>query len=109
MQRIHRFFAGEPVAFDDVELDLEWCTPFQAAVTAALRAVPWGETVSYGELAQRAGYARAGRAAGSFCAANTFFLLVPCHRVVASEGIGSYGSSGLETKRKLLRLEGHAL
>lgn len=108
LHRIHAFFAGERVAFDDVELDLEWCTPFQAAVAAALRAVPWGETVSYGELAERAGYPRAGRAAGSFCAANTFFLLVPCHRVVASDGIGSYGPSGLETKRRLLRLEGHA-
>ena len=108
VQRIHRYFAGERVAFDDVELDLGWCTPFQAAVAAALRAVPWGETVSYGGLAGRAGFPRAGRAAGSFCAANTLFLLVPCHRVVAADGIGSYGPSGLETKRRLLRLEGHA-
>jgi methylated-DNA-[protein]-cysteine S-methyltransferase len=108
VQRIHSYFAGQRVAFDDVELDLGWCTPFQAAVAAALRAVPWGETVSYGELAGRAGYERAGRAAGSFCAANTLFLLVPCHRVVAANGIGSYGPSGLETKRRLLRLEGHA-
>jgi methylated-DNA-[protein]-cysteine S-methyltransferase len=108
VRRLHRYFAGERVAFDDVELDLGWCTPFQTAVAAALRAVPWGETVSYGELAERAGHARAGRAAGSFCASNTFFLLVPCHRVVAADGIGSYGPSGLETKRRLLRLEGHA-
>jgi methylated-DNA-[protein]-cysteine S-methyltransferase len=107
VRRIHTYFHGQPVAFDDVELDLAWCTPFQAAVAAALRAVPWGETVSYGELAERAGHPRAGRAAGSFCAANTLFLLVPCHRVVASDGIGSYGPSGLETKRRLLRLEGH--
>jgi methylated-DNA-[protein]-cysteine S-methyltransferase len=109
VRRLHRYFAGERVGFDDVELDLGWCTPFQAAVAAALRAVPWGETVSYGELAERAGHPRAGRAAGSFCAANTLFLLVPCHRVVAADGIGSYGPSGLETKRRLLRLEGHAL
>jgi methylated-DNA-[protein]-cysteine S-methyltransferase len=108
LQRIHDYFRGQPVAFDDVELDLEWCTPFQAAVARALRAVAWGEIVSYGELAERAGYPRAGRAAGSFCAANTLFLLVPCHRVVASDGIGSYGPSGLETKRRLLLLEGHA-
>jgi methylated-DNA-[protein]-cysteine S-methyltransferase len=107
VQRIHRYFSGEPVSFDDVLLDLEGCTPFQAAVAAALRAVPWGETVSYGALAERAGYPRAGRAAGSFCAANTFFLFVPCHRVVAAAGIGSYGPSGLDTKRRLLRLEGH--
>ncbi len=106
VQRIHGFFAGDPVSFDDVQLDLEWCTPFQHAVATALRAVPWGEVVSYGELAERAGYPRAGRAAGSFCATNKFFLLVPCHRVVASAGIGSYGDSGVAFKRRLLRLEG---
>ncbi|MBA2298184.1 MAG: methylated-DNA--[protein]-cysteine S-methyltransferase [Actinobacteria bacterium] len=108
VRRIHRFFAGEAVSFVDVELDLGWCTPFQRAVVTELRAVPWGEVVSYGELAERAGYPRAGRAAGGVCAANTFFLLVPCHRVVASKGIGSYGDSGVDFKRRLLRLEGHA-
>lgn len=108
VQRVHSFFAGERVGFDDLELDLEWCTPFQAAVANALREVPWGAVVSYGELAERAGFPRASRAAGSFCATNKFFLFVPCHRVVAAAGIGSYGPSGLETKRRLLRLEGHA-
>ena len=107
VRRIHRFFAGEPVSFADAELDLGWCTPFQHAVATALRAVPWGELVTYGELAERAGYPRAGRAAGSFCAANNFFLLVPCHRVVAADGIGSYGEAGVGFKRRLLRLEGH--
>ena len=107
VQRIHRFFAGEPVSFVDVELDLEWCTPFQNAVAEALRAVPWGEVVSYGELAERAGYPRAGRAAGSFCATNKFFLFVPCHRVVASDGIGSYGAAGVAFKKRLLCVEGH--
>ena len=106
VRRIHSFFAGEPVSFADVELDLEWCTPFQQAVATSLRAVPWGEVVSYGELARRAGYPRAGRAAGSFCASNKHFLLVPCHRVVAADGIGSYGDSGIAFKRRLLRLEG---
>ncbi|MCP9484970.1 MAG: methylated-DNA--[protein]-cysteine S-methyltransferase [Gaiellaceae bacterium MAG52_C11] len=106
VRRIHSYFAGEPVAFADVELDLEWCTSFQRDLADALRAVPWGEVVAYGELAERAGYPRAGRAAGSFCAANTFFLLVPCHRVVAADGIGSYGASGVGLKRRLLRLEG---
>jgi methylated-DNA-[protein]-cysteine S-methyltransferase len=106
VRRIHTFFAGETVSFADVELDLEWCTPFQHAVATALRRVPWGEVVSYGELAERAGYPRAGRAAGSFCASNRFFLLVPCHRVVAADGIGSYGSAGVAFKQRLLRLEG---
>jgi hypothetical protein len=54
--RLRAFFAGEPVAFDDVELDLEWCTPFQLAVAETLRRVPRGEVVTYGELAALAGY-----------------------------------------------------
>jgi methylated-DNA-[protein]-cysteine S-methyltransferase len=107
LRRIHAFFRGEPVSFADVPLDLEELTPFQLAVTAALRSVPWGEVVASGELAERAGHPRAGRAAGSFCAHNRFFLFVPCHRVVASDGIGSYGAGGVELKRRLLRLEGH--
>ncbi|MBA2460905.1 MAG: methylated-DNA--[protein]-cysteine S-methyltransferase [Actinobacteria bacterium] len=108
LQEIHRFFAGERPDFADVALDLEECTPFQLAVTEVLRAVPWGEVVAYGELAVLAGYPRAGRAVGTYCAQNRYFLLVPCHRVVAAEGIGSYGSLGLSYKRRLLRLEGHA-
>jgi O-6-methylguanine DNA methyltransferase len=106
LQRIHRFFRGERVDFTDVDLDLDWCTPFQRAVADALRAVPWGEVVSYGELAALAGHPRAARAAGTFCAQNRFFLFVPCHRVVASDGLGSYGSQGVSYKRRLLRLEG---
>ena len=108
VRRIHSFFAGEPVSFADVELDLEWCTPFQLAVARALRAVQWGDIIADGDLAERAGYPRAGRAAGSFCAHNKFFLFVPCHRVVASDGIGSYGAAGIAFKRRLLRLERHA-
>lgn len=108
LARIHSFYRGKPVDFADVELDLEWCTPFQADVADTLRKVPWGEVVSYGELAELAGYPRAQRAVGTFCAENRYSLLVPCHRVVAAAGIGSYGSLGVSYKRRLLRLEGHA-
>ena len=103
--RLRRFFAGEPVSFDDVELDLEWCTPFQLAVAETLRRVPRGEVVTYGELAALAGYPGAQRAAGSFCAHNRFPIVIPCHRVVAAAGIGSYGSQGIEYKQRLLALE----
>jgi methylated-DNA-[protein]-cysteine S-methyltransferase len=108
LQRIHRFYGGERVEFKDVPLDLEWCTPFQRDVAEALRRVPWGDVVSYAELAALAGYPRAQRAVGTFCAGNRFSLFLPCHRVVASNGIGSYGPSGVARKRRLLRLEGHA-
>lgn len=100
------YFAGERVGFDDVELDLAWCTPFQLAVAETLRRVPYGEAVTYGELAALAGYPNAQRAAGSFCARNRLPLILPCHRVVAAGGIGSYGSLGVEYKRRLLALEG---
>jgi methylated-DNA-[protein]-cysteine S-methyltransferase len=106
LQRLHRYFAGERVSFVDVPLDEDWTTPFQAALAAALRGVPWGEVVSYGELSALAGRARAARAAGTFCAENRFSLFVPCHRVVSVDGIGGYGSLGVEYKRRLLALEG---
>jgi methylated-DNA-[protein]-cysteine S-methyltransferase len=107
LQRLHSYFAGERVTFADVPLDEDWGTPFQAALARALRDVPWGEVVSYGELSALAGRARAARAAGTFCAENRFSLFVPCHRVVSSDGIGGYGSLGVEYKRRLLALEGH--
>ena len=82
--------------------------PFQLDVVRALRAVPYGEVVSYQELAHLAGSPRAQRAAGTFCARTRFPLVVPCHRVVSSDGLGSYGSLGLDYKRRLLELEGYA-
>jgi methylated-DNA-[protein]-cysteine S-methyltransferase len=106
IERIRAYFAGATVAFDDVELDLDWATSFQTRVAAALRAIPYGETVTYGELAALAGHPNAQRAAGTFCAHNRFPLFVPCHRVVAADGLGSYGSLGLSYKRRLLELEG---
>jgi methylated-DNA-[protein]-cysteine S-methyltransferase len=109
LQRLHAYFGGERVSFADVPLDEDWTTPFQAALAAALRSVPWGEVVSYGELSALAGRARAARAAGTFCAENRFSLFVPCHRVVSVGGIGGYGSLGVEYKRRLLALEGTRL
>lgn len=105
-ERIREYFRGERVAFDDVELDLDWTTPFQRAVADVLRAVPRGEVVTYGELAALAGRPNAYRAAGTWCAGNRFPLVLPCHRVVSAGGIGSYGSLGLDYKRRLLHLEG---
>ena len=103
--RVCAYFAGDPVRFDDVDLDLDWCTPFQRSVADVLRSVPAGQTVTYGELAALAGHPNAQRAAGTFCAGNRFGLLVPCHRVFAADGLGSYGSFGVEYKRRLLQLE----
>jgi methylated-DNA-[protein]-cysteine S-methyltransferase len=107
--RFARFFAGARDDFLDVELDVEDATPFQQAVTEAARLVPYGETVTYAELAALAGYPRAQRAVGTFCARNRYGIVVPCHRVTAADGLGSYGSLGIEYKRRLLALEGAAV
>ena len=64
--------------------------------------------MTYGELAALAGHPGAHRAAGTFCAGNRFAIVLPCHRVVASAGLGGYGSLGVEYKRRLLALEGAA-
>ena len=107
--RLRAYFAGKPDAFEDVDLDLEYETPFLERCSRELRAIPRGEVVTYGELAALAGAPGAARAAGSFCARNRLGLFVPCHRVVAAGGLGSYGSYGLEYKRRLLELEGVSL
>jgi methylated-DNA-[protein]-cysteine S-methyltransferase len=104
--RMVEFFRGRRVSFDDVELEADWATPLQERMAEVLRGVPWGEVVTYGELAALAGRPAAPRAAGTFCAENNFPLVIPCHRVVASSGLGGYGSLGAEYKRRLLALEG---
>ena len=103
---LQAYFAGEPAALDDVPVDLEYESGFLERCARALRAVPRGEVVTYGELAALAGAPGAARAAGTFCARNRLGLFVPCHRVVSAGGLGSYGSLGLAYKRRLLELEG---
>ena len=103
--RLRRYFAGAPDDFADVDLDLSELTPFGLELALSLRAVPRGETVTYGELAALAGRPGAARAAGTFCAQNRLGIFVPCHRVVAAGGLGGYGSLGSSYKRRLLALE----
>jgi methylated-DNA-[protein]-cysteine S-methyltransferase len=109
IKRFKAYFAGQQMSFSDIQLELDDWTPFQLDIVRTLRRVPYGEVVSYGELARLAGYPRAQRAAGTFCAHNRFGIVVPCHRVVASNGLGSYGSLGPGYKQRLLALEGVTL
>jgi methylated-DNA-[protein]-cysteine S-methyltransferase len=102
--RLVAFFAGAPDAFADVELSLD--DGFYGACARVLRSLPRGQVVTYGELAALAGAPGAARAAGTFCARNRFSPFVPCHRVVASDGLGSFGALGTDYKRRLLALEG---
>ena len=106
-RRLTAFFSGKPDDFADVELDYE--DGFYGDCARALRGVPRGEVVTYGELAALAGRPGAARAAGTFCARNHLSPFVPVHRVVASDGIGSFGSLGVAYKRRLLALEDVAL
>ncbi len=103
-------FAGEGFR-PRVKCDWSRVTSFQAAVYKALRRVRFGQIITYGELALRAGHAGAARGVGSAMARNPFAPFVPCHRVVASGmTLGGFSAAGgLITKRLLLNLEGHKL
>jgi methylated-DNA-[protein]-cysteine S-methyltransferase len=105
---LQAYFAGERVPLDEVPVDLEYASPFHARCATALRGIPRGGVVTYGELAALAGAPGAARAAGSFCARNHLSIFVPCHRVVGAGDLGSYGSYGVGYKRRLLALEGYA-
>ena len=101
-----RFAAGEPVDLAGFPVS-DPPTRFARRVAAELRRVPRGETVSYAELADRAGSPRAARAVGGVMAGNRVPLLVPCHRVVGAGGrLGGFSApTGVELKKRLLALE----
>jgi O-6-methylguanine DNA methyltransferase len=103
LAQMQRYLSGQARGFC-LALSLRG-TPFQMRVWRALQKVPYGSTISYAQLAARAGHPRAARAVGAAMAANPLPLVVPCHRVVASRGLGGY-SPGLAWKRWLFALEG---
>jgi methylated-DNA-[protein]-cysteine S-methyltransferase len=106
--QLREYFAGQRGDFD-LPLDLPRLEPTTLAVLRALQEVRCGETVTYGELARRSGTGVPARAIGSIMAANPVPLVIPCHRVVAGDGLGGFsgGEPGheLETKRWLLENE----
>lgn len=107
LDRLTQLAEGIEVSFDEVPLNLDGMTAFQKRVIACCRRVRWGHTVSYGELAERAGRAGAARAVGTVMSRNRFPLIVPCHRVIGGQGsLGGYSAPrGLEMKRQLLEME----
>jgi methylated-DNA-[protein]-cysteine S-methyltransferase len=100
---LRRYFSGQAVDFK-ITLDLDQGTPFQRQVWQAARRIPGGSTRSYGWLAAQAGRPRAARAVGQAMARNPVPIVVPCHRVVGTNGLGGF-SGGLDVKRRLLALE----
>jgi methylated-DNA-[protein]-cysteine S-methyltransferase len=98
------YFTGARKAFDVLH-EAEG-TPFQRRVWKALLDIPYGETISYGELARRIGNPRAVRAVGRANGANPIAVIVPCHRVIGANGTLTGYGGGLDRKAKLLALEG---
>jgi len=107
-RRIKGYFGGDEVSFPD-GLDLSAATPFQRAVWQAARLIPYGETRSYGWLAEKVGRPGAGRAVGQALSKNRLPIIVPCHRVIGSDGSLGGFSGGLGVKERLLRLEAAAI
>lgn len=103
---ISAYCAGEPVNLADVPIDTRTSTPFFRAAWDACRSIPAGETRSYGWLAEQAGNLKAARGAGQAMARNKLALLVPCHRVISSNGtLHGFGGAGLPLKSRLLAME----
>lgn len=102
-QQLCEYFQGERTDFDLPLLTVG--TPFQKSVWQALQSVPYGHTTSYGDLAKQLGQPTAFRAVANANGANAHAIIIPCHRVIASNGgLGGYGG-GVPLKQKLLALE----
>ena len=105
VRQLDEYFAQERTAFD-LALDLRGGTAFQQAVWQALRAIPPGQTRSYGEISRRIGKPRAVRAVGAAVGRNPVSIVVPCHRVMGADGSLTGYAGGLDRKTALLALEG---
>lgn len=99
------YFAGGPIDFAEISVQFAYATDFQQQVWNAIRQIPYGEVRTYQWIADRIGSPKSARAVGNATGANPVSILIPCHRVVRSNGgLGGYGG-GLERKRQLLALE----
>jgi methylated-DNA-[protein]-cysteine S-methyltransferase len=106
--QIEAFLAGDPVDFSIADLDIEGIGGFERRVLLADFAIPRGRVMTYGGLAAKVGVPGGARAAGNVMAGNPFPLVIPCHRVIRSDGsLGGFGG-GLPMKRALLEMEGVA-
>jgi methylated-DNA-[protein]-cysteine S-methyltransferase len=108
---LQRYFGGEAVDLSSIAVDLTGVSGFHRDVYEAARRLGWGEVVTYGELARRAGAPGAARAVGHALSRNPVAVIVPCHRVLASGnkigGFSAFGGTG--SKEKLLTMEGVAI
>ncbi|MEE9286426.1 MAG: methylated-DNA--[protein]-cysteine S-methyltransferase [Dehalococcoidia bacterium] len=107
--RMESYYAGGAEGFDDIELDLRDATPFQRQVLESVRSIPRGQVRSYGQVAAAIGRPNAARAVGAAMAANPVCVVIPCHRVIGSDGSLTGFGGGVELKRRMLALEGVSL
>jgi O-6-methylguanine DNA methyltransferase len=105
VRSLKTYFKDGKGDFSGYRFNFDGMTPFQRTVLETIFRIPAGETMTYGEVAKAAGKPGAARAVGNVMAMNPIPLILPCHRVVATGGLGGF-TGGLEVKRKLLRLEG---
>src|SRR5262249_49741977 len=105
-RELREYFAGARKEFD-IALAAEG-TPFQTSIWRAISSVKYGHSITYSELARRAGHPEAVRAAGTATGRNPITIIVPCHRIVGSDGSLTGYAGGLERKRALQELEGGA-
>ena len=103
--KLQQYFDGQRVLFDEA-LDLSGATAFQRRVWSVVRNIPYGETRSYSQIARQAGSPGAARAVGRAMATNPVPIVVPCHRVIGSDGNLRGFGGGLDLKRRLLEMEG---
>ncbi|WP_426595766.1 methylated-DNA--[protein]-cysteine S-methyltransferase [Cellulomonas sp. McL0617] len=107
-RELDEYFAGRRTGFD-VPLDLRLLHGFRRVVVEHLPEIAYGRTASYADMASRAGSPRAVRAVGTACALNPLPLVLPCHRVVRSDGSPGQYAGGADAKRALLALEARAV
>jgi len=105
LDKLRRAFEGEPVTYDE-PLNPTIGTDFQRRVWALTREIPRGETRTYGQLARMAGSPGAARAVGQSMARNPWPIIVPCHRVLGSDGSLTGFGGGVDLKRRMLQMEG---
>jgi O-6-methylguanine DNA methyltransferase len=103
-RQVKEYLRGEREVFEVEIPELEG-TSFQRAVWRAMLEIPYGQTRSYGQLAAEVGRPRAYRAVANACGKNPLPIIIPCHRVVASKGLGGF-SLGIDLKKRLLAIEG---
>jgi methylated-DNA-[protein]-cysteine S-methyltransferase len=104
-RELDQYFNGKRRAFD-IDVDLSGLTPFQRKILAATAKIPFGDVYTYRTVARRAGNEKASRAAGGALNSNPIPIVVPCHRVVGSNGSLVGYAGGLDVKRRLLAIEG---